>query len=251
MVDNTQHVFDGEGINNVSTDMRTKFFFGRDTGIELYEEQGLVPDPEWKKTAIPGESWTVGDTLNVSIGQGEFQATPLQVAMNVAGIAADGTFKTPHLVLEKTKADGKTEKAPSDDAGKLGFKQEHLDVVKEGMRRVCNGDLGTAVKNGDGSSKWALTNPSGEVQIMVAGKTGTAEFGPQDQDGGARDTHAWFTAFAPFDKPEIAVAVVIEAGGEGSTFAVPVADATIRAYLELTGSRKRGTVLAKDKLAVS
>ncbi|HWK80933.1 MAG TPA: penicillin-binding transpeptidase domain-containing protein, partial [Thermomicrobiales bacterium] len=251
VVDTTQHVFDGEGIAGISTDMRTKFYFGRPTGIELNEEEGLFPDPEWKKTAIPNESWTLGDTLNVSIGQGDFQATPLQLAMNVAGIAADGVFKTPHLVLEKTDANGEKEKSPSSEAGKLGFKQEHVDVVKEGMRRVCNGEQGTAVKNGDGSSKWALTNPDGEDQIVVAGKTGTAEFGVQDNDGGPRDSHAWFTAYAPFDEPEIAVAVIIEAGGEGSTFAVPVADATIRAYLELTGKRARGTVLSKDKLPVS
>ncbi|MGC4191069.1 MAG: penicillin-binding transpeptidase domain-containing protein [Thermomicrobiales bacterium] len=255
VIDNTQHVFDGEGIENVSTDMRTKFFFGRQTGIELYDEPGLVPDPEWKKTAIPGESWTVGDTLNVSIGQGEFQATPLQMAMNVAGIAADGVFKTPHLVLQKTDANGKVEESPSRDAGKLGFKQEHIDVVKEGMRRVCNEQAGTAFgstdTNGAFHSKWSLTNPDGEDKITVAGKTGTAEFGQEDENGGARDTHAWFTAYAPADAPEIAVAVVIEAGGEGATFAVPVADATIRAYLELTGKRTRGTVLSKDKLAIS
>lgn len=254
VVDTTQHVFDGEGISKVTSDMQKRFFFGRETGIEINEEVGLVPGPEWKKTAIPGESWTLGDTLNVSIGQGEFQATPLQIAMNTAGIAANGMFRTPHLVLNKTDADGTIEETKDVEAGKLGFKQEHIDVVKEGMRRVCNEKDGTAFgsydANGVFHSKWPLTNPDGEDAIIVAGKTGTAEFGQQDDGGGPRDSHAWFTCYAPADDPEIAIAVVIEAGGEGSTFAVPVADATLRAYFELTGKRKRGTVLSKDKLAV-
>ncbi|MGN6032165.1 MAG: penicillin-binding transpeptidase domain-containing protein, partial [Thermomicrobiales bacterium] len=241
-VSTDQHVFDGMGIDKLANDMQDRFFFGRETGVELAEQPGLFPDRNWKLQTI-GEDWNVGDSLNVSIGQGEVQATPLQVALNVAGIAADGVFRTPHLVLDKEAEDGTTETTKVTQAGKLGFKQEHLDVVKDGMVRVCNEQAGTAFANGDGSSKWALTNPDGEDKVLVAGKTGTAEFGEQDDitKGGARDTHAWFTAYAPADAPEIAVAVVIEAGGEGATFAVPVADATIRAYLELTGKRPRGT----------
>lgn len=255
-VSTDQHVFDGMGIDKLAKDMQDRFFFGRETGIELAEQPGLFPDRNWKLQTI-GEDWNVGDSLNVSIGQGEVQATPLQVALNVAGIAADGVFRTPHLVLDKEADDGTTETTKVTQAGKLGFKQDHIDVVKDGMVRVCNEQAGTAFgiydANGGFTSKWALTNPDGEDKVLVAGKTGTAEFGEQDDitKGGARDTHAWFTAYAPADAPEIAIAVVIEAGGEGATFAVPVADATIRAYLELTGKRARGTVLSKDKLPVS
>jgi len=250
ITNNTHHVFDGEGITHIAEDMKTRFFFGRETGIEINEEIGLFPDEAWKTKVTNGEGWSVGDTLNVSIGQGETQATPLQIAMNVAGLAADGVFQTPRLVHESLDATGKVASNPAKEAGKLGFKQEHIDVVKEGMRRVCNSETGTAFANGDGSSKWRLTNPEGAEKIVVAGKTGTAEFGEVDKIG-ARDTHGLFTAFAPFEKPEIAVAVVIEAGGEGSTFAVPVADAVIRAYLELTGRRDRGAVLFKDKLPIT
>lgn len=253
VVSTTEHVFDGMGIDKLAKDMQSRFFFGRRTGIEIYDEEGLFPDRQWKLDST-GEDWNVGDSLNVSIGQGEVQATPLQVAMNVAGIAADGVFRTPHLVLKKEPERGKPETTKVTEAGKLGFKQEHIDVVRDGMVRVCNEQSGTAFGSYDASgafhSKWSLTNPDGEDKILVAGKTGTAEFGEQDKDG-MRDTHAWFTAYAPADAPEIAVAVVIEAGGEGSTFAVPVADATIRAYLELTGKRQRGTVLAKDKLPIA
>ncbi len=129
-----------------------------------------------------------------------------------------------------------------------------------------NEALGTGFNNldpnGSGQliSKWLLTNPDGATPITVAGKTGTAEFGEPDEKtlgsnlevrAGARDTHALFTAFAPLEDPEIAVAIVIEAGGEGATYAVPVADAVIRGYFELTGKRTRGAVLSKTKLPIT
>jgi penicillin-binding protein 2 len=260
VVNDTRHEFNGEGIDHIAEDMSKKFYFGRHTGIEIDEVKGLVPSKEWKAETIPEETWNVGDSLNVSIGQGEFQATPLQLAMNVAGIAALGNLKTPHLVHTMTDQDGNATAPKIPDAGKLGIEEKHLDVVIEGMRRVCNEATGTGFQNGDGSSKWALTNPEGEEKIVVCGKTGTAEFGEPDKrnlgskgevKAGARDTHALFTAFAPMENPEIAVAVVIEAGGEGATYAVPVADAVIRAYFELTGRRKRGKVLSKDKLPIA
>ena len=84
---------------------------------------------------------------------------------------------------------------------------------------------------------------------MIAGKTGTSEFGDVD-DIGARDTHGWFTCYAPLEEPEIAVAVVIEAGGEGATYAQPVADEMLRAYFELKGQRPRGRVLNEEPLEV-
>lgn len=244
-----KRIFNGLGIEPIQEDMTTKFWFGKPTGIEIEEVPGLFPGPEWKIETI-GESWTVGDTLNISIGQGEFTATPLQLAMNTGIIAANGAIRQPHLVMDAPPANatpGATPSvAPSRDIGALGVEQQWIDVVKEGMRRVVHAEMGTANRNADGSSKWALTNPEGEEPITIAGKTGTAEFGLPD-DIGARDTHAWFTCFAPLEAPEIAVAVVIEAGGEGSTYAVPVADAVLRAYFELTGKRPRGTVLAQEE----
>jgi len=244
-----EHVFDGEGIDPLAEDMKEKFFFGRATGIEIAEQVGLFPDRDWKIEST-GEEWNVGDSINVSIGQGEVQATPLQVALNVAGIAANGTFMTPHLVHQTIAEDGTVTEVKPTEAGKLGIDQEHLDVVKEGMVRVCNSEQGTAFESA-GVSKWLKTNPEGAEKITIAGKAGTAEFGAQDEDTGSRDTHAWFTAYAPADDPEIAIAVVIEAGGEGATYGPPVADALIRGYMELTGKRDRGVVLSKDKLPIT
>jgi penicillin-binding protein 2 len=248
IVSEEEHIFDGLGIEPLAEDMKTKFWFGKATQIEIIEAEGLFPDPEWKEEAIPGEQWTVGETLNVSIGQGETKATPLQLTLNTAALANGGKIIKPHLVHSTFDESGETE-VRTEEMGKLGISQEHLDVVVEGMRRVVHEEQGTAFVSTDTQiSKWLLTNPEGEEDVInIAGKTGTAEFGEPDNIG-ARDTHAWFTCFAPLEAPEIALSVVIEAGGEGSTFAVPVADEVLRAYFELTGRRQRGKVLSTDPL---
>jgi penicillin-binding protein 2 len=233
--------------------MQERFWFGRETGIELLDEAiGLFPDPEWKQDAI-GEGWAVGDTLNVSIGQGETKATPLQLTMNPAARANGGSFKRPHLVRESLQPNGDWKATRIEEIGRLDIDPKNIEIVVEGMRRVVHEETGTAHHSRDENdemvTKWPLTNPEGEEEIIIAGKTGTAEFGNVD-DLGARDTHAWFTCFAPLDNPEIAVSVVIEAGGEGSTYAVPVADEILRAYFELTGKRPRGKVLGETPMVM-
>lgn len=292
-------VFNGMGIDPIHTDMTTRFCFGKETGIEIAEAVGLVPSPAWKLDLI-GESWNVGDNLNISIGQGDFLVTPLQMAFNTGILAAGGEIHTPHLVRSMrmdpaylaatpgaspvapptprpsptpTSAPTPTidplsasvEPAPNDTPvptagptptpypigekrkpdGSLGMKADTLDKIREAMRRVVHGDFGTARVNGDGSSKWPMTNDTPDDEITIAGKTGTAEYGEED-DLGARDSHAWFTCFAPLEAPEVAISVIIEKGGEGATFAVPAADEILRAYLELTGRRPRGKVLSTD-----
>ena len=256
IVSDERHVFDGLGIDPIAEDMKNKFWFGRQTGIELPEVEGLFPDPQWKRDTFEGEGWSIGDTINVSIGQGEFTATPLQLAMNTGALGVGGRFFRPHLVARRTDSKGNVTEIGAEKIGELGFDQEHIDVVRESMRRVVHTPEGTAHAS-DGRTKWPLTNPEGEEEILIGGKTGTAEFGAAD-DGyddeelntGARDTHALFTCFAPWDEPEIAVSVIIEAGGEGSTFSVPVADEILRAYFEMTGRRERGTVLSEEKMPV-
>ncbi len=244
ILSDTKHVFNGLGIEPIHEDMTTRFWFGKETGIEIEEIGGLFPGPEWKQEAI-GEGWTVGDTLNISIGQGEFTVTPLQIAMNTGIVATRGAIRRPHLVRDTAGEAATSVAATREVVGDLGVAPEYIDIVREGMRRVCHSETGTAFRDANGS-KWKLTNPEGEVdQIIIAGKTGTAEFGFEDEIG-ARDSHALFTCFAPLDNPEIAVSVVIEAGGEGSTYAVPVADATLRAWFELNGRRPRGTVLSPE-----
>ena len=115
------------------------------------------------------------------------------------------------------------------------------------MRRVVQAQSGTASRTAGQATKWPLMNPPGEPEIVVAGKTGTAEIGEQDEQGLYERQHAWFSAFAPMDDPEIAVAVLVEDGGEGTSYAVPVTDRVLRAYFELVGKRSRGAVLRRDE----
>ena len=251
IVSQEKHVFNGLGIDRLAKDMQERFWFGRETGVEISEASGLFPDRVWKLENI-AEGWSTGDTLNISIGQGEAKATPLQLALNTAALATNGVFRKPHLVLDKTVGTAAPEPTPVEEIGKLEIDQNWIDVVKEGMRRVCHDPSGTAYRaNRDdpATTKWPKTNPVGEQEIVICGKTGTAEFGEED-DLGARDTHALFTCFAPAEAPEIVVAVVIEAGGEGATHAVPVADEVLRAWFELTGKRGRGVVLSAEGLPV-
>jgi hypothetical protein len=91
-----------------------------------------------------------------------------------------------------------------------------------------------------------MTNPAEEPQINIGGKTGTAEIGTADENNLYDRQHAWFTCYAPYESPEIAVSVIVEDGGEGSAYAVPVADRVLRAFFEITGRRKRGLVLSVD-----
>ncbi len=249
-----KHFFKGLGIEQIQKDLTRQFWFGNPTGLDLPGERpGVVPTPAWLARTNPEENWSLSATLNVSIGQGYFLATPLQVALNTAAVANGGTVHKPLLIKEIVDAGGKAvETFAPKVLRQLELKPQHIEAVREGMRRVVHGEKGTArqainVETGQMVTKWPLTNPEGEDQIEIGGKTGTAEFGEVDpEDGRYTRAHAWFTAFAPFDKPEIAIAVIIDDGGEGSSYAVPVADKAFRAYFELSGKRERGLVLSKD-----
>jgi penicillin-binding protein 2 len=250
LTSNNRHVFDGLGIDPLADDMQNKFWFGKPSGIEILgEARGLFPDREWKQETFDGEGWSVGDTLNVSIGQGEVKLTPLQLTMNTAALGGGGIVRQPRLVHSWINPGDEVEPVDPVELSNIGVDKEHLDVIIEGMRRVVHDpEAGTAhhsTVDGEQVTKWPLTNPEDEEdELQIAGKTGTAEFGEVD-DIGARDAHAWFTCFAPLEAPEIAVSVVIEAGGEGSSFAVPVVDEILRAWMEINGKRPRGLVLER------
>ncbi len=244
-----KHYFEGLGIERMKKNLTERFWFGSQTGIELpAEPPGRVPDPEWFARNFQGAGWSVSATINTSIGQGDFLTTPLQLALNTAAFANDGKILQPRLVRETF--DGRP---PSElTVGKpivqreVGIRKEYMDVAREGMRRVVHGPTGTAPSSGGLQTRWPLTNPPGESQITIGGKTGTAEIGEADENGLYDRQHAWFTLYAPFDDPEIAISVIVEDGGEGSAYAVPIADRVLRAYFELTGRRERGLVLRQD-----
>jgi penicillin-binding protein 2 len=190
---------------------------------------GLSPDPEWKEKLDPDNKWSMGDTLVTAIGQGYNLMTPLQLVNVTAAVANGGTLYQPQLVEKVTDWSGSVVKDYQPKVlGQVPVSPENLALVRQGMRQV----IADKVK-GTAANRFTLKS------IPVAGKTGTAEFGEilSVKNGKeVRRSHAWFTAFAPYDKPEIAVVVLLEGGQEsleGSTFAVPVTDAIMKAYFKV------------------
>ena len=248
-----KHYFRGLGIEKIRDYLTDRFWFGRETGIDLPgEKRGVVPNQAWKQDAYRGEGWSLGDTINVSIGQGFLTTTPLQMALNTAALATFGEIWKPRLVEALLDQDGnEVQRFEPELLRRVEIGRQHVEVVREGMRRVVHSPESAAYASTDPqtsvqTSKWLSVNPEGEEEIVIGGKTGTAEVGEVLEDGTYDRQHAWFTCFAPFDEPEIALAIVIEEGGEGSDYAVPVADKVLRAYFESTGRRPRGVVLAAD-----
>ena len=217
--------FEGLGLETLDQ-YALLFGLGQLTGIDLpAENPGLVPDAKWKRQ-VYGQSWVTGDTYNIAIGQGFVLATPLQMLNATVAVANGGYLYRPRLVYRTTDANGKVlQDFVPELIRELPIAREHLEVVRQGMYEAVNWEHGTATNA-------ALPN------VAVAGKTGTAEFFiDRNQDGwpdrdaeGNLPTHAWFTAFAPYEDPEIALVILIEGGGEGSKAAVPVAVEILQAY---------------------
>jgi penicillin-binding protein 2 len=190
------------------------FGLGKPTGVDLPgESAGLVPDAVWKEDTI-GEPWTIGDTYNFGIGQGDLQVTPLQLVTAVSAIGNGGKVLTPHLLREVQDGYGNVLQRFGQSVRRTApVEPEYLQIVKEAMRQsVARGVAKKAAVPG----------------IEVAGKTGTAEFGPTLDDG-SHQTHGWFVGFAPYDEPEVAVVVFFQRGGGGSD-AAPAASAILDYY---------------------
>ncbi len=198
------------------------FGFAEPTGLGFPgEASGLIPTPEWKERTL-GEPWVQGDLYNMAIGQGNILVTPLQLVNAVAAIANGGTLYRPQLLLRVLDRQGAVVRDFQPQAiRQLPVDPDYLAVVRQGMRRVVT----------ESATDYARTHAS----VAIAGKTGSAEFGPFIKPG-VRQAHAWFVGFAPFEKPEIAVAVVVEGGGQGSRIALPAVTDIIEYYF----TRERG-----------
>lgn len=179
-------------------------------GIDLPNEaSGFLPSREWKET-VKGETWHIGDTYNTSIGQGDVLVTPLQVAAYTSVIANGGTLYQPELVQYTTNQAGEVQSSTQPQVINTGFiSPENIRVVQEGMRQAVT----------DGSARRMGTLP-----VTSAAKTGTAQI------AGTELTHAWFTMYAPYENPEIALTVLVEKGGEGSDTALTVAKQALEEY---------------------
>jgi penicillin-binding protein 2 len=191
-----------------------RFGLGTRTGIEVEEEPGLVPDPAWK-LETKGEGWAPGDTVNLAIGQGELQVTPLQIAAMLAAVGNGGTLYRPQVVemIASDPAHPEWTFGPVAVA-QLPVGAEDLAVIQDSLYKVTSASYGTAYQAFEG------------LALPVAGKTGTAE-------SGQALPHAWFAGYAPAENPEIAIAVVVEHVGEGSTYAAPLFRKVVEAYFRL------------------
>jgi len=212
------------------------FGFGQVTSLDLPEALGaILPSKEWKRKARK-TPWYTGDSLNMSIGQGFFVATPLQLATAMAVIANRGEWVPPHMLkgTKKINDAGAEVLEPADfsdgkptPADVVLNDDKHWDDIIKGMRDVMHSKHGTARRSGANSS------------YEIAGKTGTAQVVGIKQDAvydaeklaEIHRDHGLFVAFAPVDDPKIAIAVIVENGGGGSSTAAPIARKILDAYL--------------------
>lgn len=205
---------------NILPNTAKGFGFGSPTGLqELPEVGGTVPDPEWKLQAIH-DYWATGDTINLSIGQGYFLATPLQVADAYAAIANGGTLWTPYIVQEVKAIDGTAVyTAKPKKRGTLPATPQELAEIRSALAQVTTAPNGTA-------AGLSLTHPFAGETHSVAGKTGTAE----SSDKQNSTPHAWFVAFSPAEGAKMTTVAMVEHGGEGGDVAAPIARQVIDAF---------------------
>jgi penicillin-binding protein 2 len=226
------------GIDRFAPNLK-KFGFGIPTGIDILgESSGVVPDSNWKRSRFK-EMWYPGDTVNTSIGQGYMLVTPMQLARYTATIAT--SYLPQPMFVSKV---GSKKLQP-----KLQFvnlDQKHLNQIRLGMFDVCNTPGGTA-----------LSSFGRNVPIHVAGKTGTSQVTGISRNEKVRmkesqmeyyhRSHAWITTYAPFEKPEFIVTVLVEHGGHGGTASGPIA-AEIYRWLYRNGYFKG---VAKQNIVVN
>jgi penicillin-binding protein 2 len=219
------------GIDLISSFMK-QFGFGSPTGIDLeHEKGGVLPSQEWKRERFKrnraAQKWVGGDTISISIGQGFNSYTMLQLAHAVSTLANNGVIMKPHLV--KILEDGGTRQRTltvAKESGRIPLKAENIEIIKRAMVGVINDNSGTGFM--------AFRNAG----YVAGGKTGTAQVVGLK---GAKYNHnitperlrdnALFTAFAPADKPKIAIAMVVENAGFGAQYAAPIARKALDYYL--------------------
>ncbi len=178
-----------------------KFGYDSKSGLGFAGEvDSIVPNPDWK-LETKNERWFLGNTYHLAIGQGDLAVNVAQVNRVTSAVANGGRLC--QLTVEKGK----------EDCVNLPISKQNLELVIEGMERACN----------EGGTAWPLFN----FKTNIACKTGTAEVGD-----GSKDTHAWLTAFAPVEDPEIAITVMAERGGEGSDVAAPIVGDVLKMWFD-------------------
>ena len=205
-------------------DWAMRLGLGKETGIDVPGEvAGRVPTPDWRRQYFEDEIdkiWKPGNSILLSIGQGDLEVTPLQMAVAYAAIANGGTVVQPHLGQKILSPEGKVvRKLGTGKVKKLAISAGTLDAVRKGLRSAATVGTSAAV--------------FGSYPVAVAGKTGTAEvYGKGD--------YAWYASYAPADDPRYVVVVLIEQGGHGGTAAAPAARMIYDALFHLSGDRVAG-----------
>lgn len=202
-------------------DFLVRFGFGSETGIDIGPEaDGNVPSPEWKQQAY-GKPWYPGETVIAGIGQGAVLTTPLQLARATAVIANHGKLVTPHLLQESfDPISGRVTSTYQGDSHHIQLADPtYWELIEQAMRDVVHGERGTARHIGK------------DATYEIAGKTGTAQVVGIDQGEVYKEDilperyrdHALFVAYAPVSNPRLAIAIIVENGGGGSSTAAPIA----------------------------
>ncbi|PIR03398.1 MAG: penicillin-binding protein 2 [Candidatus Magasanikbacteria bacterium CG11_big_fil_rev_8_21_14_0_20_43_7] len=194
--------FVGLGVDTIATYL-TRFGFASLLGIDIPGEAvGFIPSRQWKEE-VKGERWYVGDTYNLSIGQGDLLVTPLQIATYISSVANGGTLFKPHIVEKTTFIQtGEEHTVQPVVLREIPIKKEYMETVKQGMKECVE----------YGSCRRLSLLP-----FSTGAKTGTAQW------SSTKEPHAWFTAFAPYENPELSITILIEEGIGGSETAAPVA----------------------------
>jgi penicillin-binding protein 2 len=208
-------------------DWAFNYGLGEPTGIDLgAETEGLVPTPAWRnrlyRQKLTDRPWLAGDNINLSVGQGDLQASPLQMAVMYSALANGGEVLRPHIAQQVESVTGEVlEEVRPAPKRTLDFSPGTRETIMEGLTRAAMEEGGTSYK------------VFGNFPFNVAGKTGTAERGFYNSGLPIPD-QAWFVAIAPAKDPEIVIAVTIERAGFGADSAAPVAARMLERYFELS-----------------
>ncbi len=225
----------GPGANALE-DWAKRLGMGRVTGIDVPGElPGRVPTPGWKKT-WPGfktevdKLWKPSDSIYLAVGQGNLEATPLQLAVSYAAVANGGTIVTPHLGLKITDSTGRTVRSlePTAASRKVDISQDTLNAVRHGLYEATHNPAGTSAPVFSG------------YKVEVSGKTGTAEV--WDSGENRMVDYAWYASYAPSSDPKYAVVVMIEKGGHGASTAAPATRTIYDALFHLDSGEFSGPV---------
>ena len=206
-----------------------KLGIGHRSGIDLpADAKGVVPSPAWRNRLFHkhvqgfNRPWSVGDDINLAVGQGDLQTNPLQMAVAYATIANGGYVVTPHLGQRIEDAEGRVlQEFNTPSRRKLNIKPEFRQAILDGLRGAASQPGGTS------------TDVFKGFKIPVAGKTGTAEAGTGHAD------HSWYIALAPYPHPQFVTAVIIENGGWGAEAAAPAARRIIAALYGLKSDTRK------------